>query len=126
MSITVITGPPGAGKTTVARAIARSRPLGVHLEADVCSRWIVSGFISPWMPGTDRQNVAVTEAVGASAARYAAGGNQSPFEDRLVMIVRTESHLPVGSIVRSSPGSSSNPIRTTGRVRGSWPNPPSA
>lgn len=74
MSITVITGPPGAGKTTVAAAVARSSPLGVHLVADQCFHWIVSGYMEPWLPDTDRQNATVIEAIGAAAARYAEGG----------------------------------------------------
>ncbi|MGA7420356.1 MAG: AAA family ATPase [Acidimicrobiales bacterium] len=74
MSITVITGPPGAGKTTVAAAVARSSPLGVHLVADQCFHWIVSGYVAPWLPATDRQNATVIGAIGAAAARYAEGG----------------------------------------------------
>jgi hypothetical protein len=74
VSITVITGPPGAGKTTVAAAVARSGPLGVHLVADQCFHWIVSGYVAPWLPESDSQNATVIGAIGAAAARYAEGG----------------------------------------------------
>ena len=74
VSITVITGPPGAGKTTVAGSLARSSTLGVHLVADQCFHWIVSGFVAPWSPGADWQNHTVIGAIGAAAARYAEGG----------------------------------------------------
>jgi adenylate kinase family enzyme len=74
VSITVVTGPPGAGKTSVAAVLARSRPLGVHLVGDRFFDWIVSGFVPPWMVGTSAQNATVIEAIGAAAARYAQGG----------------------------------------------------
>jgi cytidylate kinase len=73
-TVTVITGPPGAGKTTVAAALARSRPFAVHLEADTMFHWIVSGYSEPWQPGNGHQNITVTEAIGAAAARYAYRG----------------------------------------------------
>jgi cytidylate kinase len=74
MSIIVVTGPPGAGKTTVADALARSRSLGVHLVADQCFHWIVSGYVAPWLPGTNRQNATVIKVIGSAAARYEEGG----------------------------------------------------
>jgi hypothetical protein len=74
VSITVITGPPGAGKTTVAAALARSAPLGVHLVADQCFHWIVAGYVAPWSPGANRQNATVIDVIGAASARYSAGG----------------------------------------------------
>jgi predicted kinase len=39
----VVTGPPASGKTTVGRLLAGHFPRGVHLEADVFRRNIVSG-----------------------------------------------------------------------------------
>ncbi|MHB1548526.1 MAG: AAA family ATPase [Acidimicrobiales bacterium] len=74
MSITVVTGPPGAGKTTVAAALARSAPLGVHLIADQCFHWIVAGYAAPWLPESHRQNATVIQVVGTASACYAAGG----------------------------------------------------
>jgi cytidylate kinase len=74
VSILVITGPPGSGKTTVAAAFARSVSMGVHLVADQCFHWIVSGYVDPWLPGTNQQNATVSEVIGAASAGYAAGG----------------------------------------------------
>ena len=74
MPITIVTGPPGAGKSTVAAALARSSPLGVHLVADDCFRWVVSGFVPPWRPDAEGQNATVIDAVGAAAGRFAGGG----------------------------------------------------
>jgi len=41
--VVLLTGPPGAGKTTVGGLLARRFPRGVHLEGDVFRRSIVSG-----------------------------------------------------------------------------------
>lgn len=74
MSVTVLTGPPGAGKTTVASVLARSSTLGVHLVADQCFHWIVSGYVAPWLEESGRQNSTVIDVLGTASARYAAGG----------------------------------------------------
>ncbi|HXW33184.1 MAG TPA: AAA family ATPase [Acidimicrobiales bacterium] len=74
MSITIVTGPPGAGKTTVAADLARSPSLAVHLIGDQCFHWITSGFVLPWTSEAAAQNATVIEVVGGAAARYAEGG----------------------------------------------------
>ena len=43
----LISGIPGAGKTTVARLLARVFPLGAHIEADEIQNLIVSGGLHP-------------------------------------------------------------------------------
>ena len=49
--IFLVTGIPGAGKTTVSRALAMTFERGVHIEADVLQRMIVSGGEWPRPPG---------------------------------------------------------------------------
>lgn len=72
--ILVLTGPPGAGKTTVAALVAASFEPSVHLVADQCFHWVASGFVAPWRPEADQQNATVVDVVAAAAARFVAGG----------------------------------------------------
>jgi predicted ABC-type ATPase len=75
-SVLILTGPPGAGKSTVADVLARSsREPSVHLHTDdFYDRFIKSGFILPWLPESHAQNATVTNAIAAAAFAYARGG----------------------------------------------------
>ncbi len=66
----VITGPPGAGKTTVARLLAESATRSVHLHADDFFAHVVGGYIEPWLPEAKGQNEAVMRAIFAAFVSY--------------------------------------------------------
>lgn len=74
-SVLIITGPPGAGKSTIAPLVAaRLGPLAACIEADWFWTTITSGFVPPWEPASDQQNRTVLSAAATSAAELALGG----------------------------------------------------
>ncbi len=71
-AIILITGIPGAGKTTVARALAARFPRGVHIEGDTLQNMIVSGSVWPEPPaprGEAAEQLALRYRNGALLAR---------------------------------------------------------
>jgi tRNA uridine 5-carbamoylmethylation protein Kti12 len=70
----ILTGPPGAGKTTVARLLAHRHERAVHVESDRFFRFIESGYLEPWRTDSHEQNKIVMAVVGEAAAGYARGG----------------------------------------------------
>lgn len=73
-AIIILTGPPGAGKSTTAAAVAAAYPKAVHLHTDDFWHFIVSGGIPPFLPESDSQNHTVVKVIAGAAATYAAGG----------------------------------------------------
>ncbi|MEV6287653.1 AAA family ATPase [Kribbella sp. NPDC051770] len=73
--VILLTGSPGAGKTTVAALVATdaAKP-AAHLTTDLYYRAIKTGFVAPYMPGAQKQNEVVVDAIVATASTYARGG----------------------------------------------------
>ena len=69
--IVIISGPPGAGKSSVAEALCQRYDRTVHLETDDLYAWIKMGFISPWKTGSAPQNLMVSRAAARAATAYA-------------------------------------------------------
>ncbi|WP_293677067.1 AAA family ATPase [uncultured Phenylobacterium sp.] len=74
--IVIVTGPPGAGKSTVARRLAQesAEPLTMHIHTDDIYAYIAKGFIEPWKPESHRQNTTLMDAMATQAAICAKGG----------------------------------------------------
>lgn len=72
--VIIVTGPPGAGKSTTARALAATYPRSVHLHTDDFWHCIVSGAIPPHLPESNDQNQTVMNVIRQAAFTYAAGG----------------------------------------------------
>jgi len=72
--VLILTGPPGAGKSTTARALAAQFERAVHLEADLFFSFVRAGFVEPWEPESAQQNDVVMRSVAAAASGYALGG----------------------------------------------------
>ena len=72
--VVVLSGPPGAGKSTVSRLLTDARSPSVHLHSDDFWANIVKGGIPPYLPESSRQNQVVMGVVAAAALGYAQGG----------------------------------------------------
>ncbi|MFN2464631.1 MAG: AAA family ATPase [Candidatus Dormibacteria bacterium] len=72
--VIIVTGPPGAGKTTVTRILADAPARAVCVHADDFWHAIRKGRIEPWLAEAQQQNEAVVDAVVAASFAYAQAG----------------------------------------------------
>jgi chloramphenicol 3-O-phosphotransferase len=75
--IFLITGTPGSGKSSVARALLQRFEFGLHLPVDDLREFVVSGISHPvpdWTEETGRQFRLARESAASSAKLYASNG----------------------------------------------------
>jgi len=70
----VLSGPPGAGKSTVAAALVPSFDRAALVPGDDFFAFWTRGAVAPWLPEASEQNTLVLRAAAAAAATLAAGG----------------------------------------------------
>jgi len=69
--VIVVSGPPGAGKSTVARALADAYDPSALVVGDDFFAFIRRGSVLPWRPEADAQNQVVLAAAAAACGRLA-------------------------------------------------------
>ncbi|MEO8285818.1 MAG: AAA family ATPase [Chloroflexota bacterium] len=75
--IFLLTGTPGAGKTSVSNALMKRFPFGLHIPVDNLREWVVSGLADPvpvWTAETTRQFRLARNAAAHTARLYADAG----------------------------------------------------
>lgn len=72
-SLTIVSGSPGAGKTTISRELAKRAPRGVNIESDEYY-YVIVDLIAPSTPEAREQNDTVITAVTRAARAYFEGG----------------------------------------------------
>jgi hypothetical protein len=79
-SLLVVTGPPGAGKSAVSRALADGADRSVLVAGDAFFGFLASGAVDPWLPASHDQNTVVTRAAAVAAGQFAAGSYTTVYD----------------------------------------------
>ena len=71
--LTIVSGSPGSGKTTLCSRLAKSTPRGLHIPSDIFYSF-PGNPINPTLPEARSQNASIIRALGASSAAFLASG----------------------------------------------------
>jgi hypothetical protein len=70
----VVSGPPGAGKSTVARLLADGFERSALVVGDEFFAFLRRGYVDPWLDEAHQQNEVVMAAAAAATGRLVTGG----------------------------------------------------
>ena len=72
--IFLISGPPGAGKSTLAKSIAKLFDKSIHIECDYLYNMVQGGNKKPWEEGASKLFTLMYRTVAAQATIYLQAG----------------------------------------------------
>src|SRR5258708_34860826 len=72
--LVVVTGPPGAGKSTIAELLVSDFDPSALVAGDQFFGFLRAGSIAPWLPQAHQQNEVVILSAAAASGRLARGG----------------------------------------------------
>lgn len=79
-NVLVVSGPPGAGKSVVATAVAHRLHPSILVPGDSFFGFLVNGGLDPWLPEAYAQNVAVLEAAASATGCFVRSGYNTIYD----------------------------------------------
>lgn len=79
-SLLIVSGPPGAGKSTVARLIVDQFERSVLVEGDAFFSFLASGALEPWLPESHQQNEVVTDVAAQASGAFVRGDYDTVYD----------------------------------------------
>lgn len=76
----MVTGSPGAGKSTVAPLVADQFERSALVDGDTFFAFLCAGAFDPWLVGAHAQNEVVTDAAAAATSAFVAGGYDTVYD----------------------------------------------